>query len=63
MRRFITITFILYTSLNFTKTWAQNIELFDSIIQSLQQEKKYEQQIEILKTSIKKIIILNLRRL
>ena len=54
MRRFITITFILYTSLNFTKTWAQNIELFDSIIQSLQQEKKYEQQIEILKTSIKK---------
>lgn len=55
MTRFKTIIYILIVGMFSINAFAQTTPLTDSVVQSVQQEKNYDQQIELLQQSIKKI--------
>src|SRR5690606_37971115 len=55
MTRYKTIIYILCIGLFSVNSFAQTTPLADSIVQSVQQEKNYDQQIAILQKSIKEI--------
>ena len=55
MTRFKTIIYILFVGMFSINAFAQTTPLTDSVVQSVQQEKNYDQQIELLQQSINKI--------